>query len=636
MLNYMRRHAQSTTIKILFWIIIAVFVLWGVGTFTSSDTLYAASVNGETIAPKDVRRTAQQLEFFYRQLYGEKLSPELVKALDFKNRALDQMINTALLRQEAGRLGLTVSEEEVRESIQAIEGLNVDGRFQREVYFRYLRTQGISPTDFEAEQRDRLLVQKVQELLTSSIRRDESGARELYTFSNERVNLAFVRIKASELGKEITVSDADVAQYYEQHRESFREPERVAIDYVAYDEQGFAKDAQVSDADIEQEYTTYKADRYSEPEEVHARHVLLRLPPGADAAKREQIRARAGAVLERLKKGEDFATVADAVSEDTATKSKGGDLEFIRRGRTEQAFEDAAFALQPGELSPVVETRYGFHVIKVDERKPSREKPLGEVRSEIETALRAERAREVARDAAFADAQQASSGKPLEELAQARGLKVESPPPFAESDSVTGLGAQRELVQSAFATPPGQVGPVGQADARLVLFRVKEKIPTHIPEQNEIRARVEAAIREEKGGVAARERAETLRKSLGEKRSLEGAATAEKLTVEETGPFTHMGDYIPKLGSVPSLKKQAFSLTAEKPIAPETYMASGDAVVVALKDHLPADMSEFDSKKDELVKHALDDQQQAVIQALLNQLKRRARIQVNSGALAAL
>src|SRR5437660_1054028 len=114
MLNYMRRHAQGATIKILFWIIIAVFILWGVGSFTGSDSSYAASVNGEAIGPKDVRRMAQQLERFYRQLYGENLTPEMVKALDFKNRALDQMINAALLKQEARRLGFSVTDEEVR------------------------------------------------------------------------------------------------------------------------------------------------------------------------------------------------------------------------------------------------------------------------------------------------------------------------------------------------------------------------------------------------------------------------------------------------------------------------------------------------------------------------------------------
>jgi peptidyl-prolyl cis-trans isomerase D len=147
MLNFMRRHAKSTTIKILFWVIIAVFVLWGVGTFTTSDSLNAFQVNGETIDPRDVRRAAQQLERFYGQLYGEKMTPDLVKALDFKSRALDQLINTVLLKQEAVRLGFSVTDEEVRLAIQSMEGLSQDGRFQRDVYFRYLRMQGMSPTD---------------------------------------------------------------------------------------------------------------------------------------------------------------------------------------------------------------------------------------------------------------------------------------------------------------------------------------------------------------------------------------------------------------------------------------------------------------------------------------------------------
>src|SRR5258706_2097643 len=282
MLSFMRRHAKSTTIKILFWVIIAVFVLWGVGTFTGSDSLHAAEVNGESIDPRDVRRTAQQLERFYAQLYGDKLSPDLVKALDFKNRALDQMINTALLKQEALRLGFSVTDEEVRLAIQNLEGLSQDGRFQREVYFRYLRMQGMSPTDFEDQQRDRLLVQKVEELVTSSLHADEAGARELFAFANEKADLAFVRVKASDLAKEIEPSDPEVAKYYEEHREMFREPDRVAIDYVSYDEKDFEKSATVTDAEVEQEYTTNKTDKYTSPEEVHVRHILFQLPRDAD------------------------------------------------------------------------------------------------------------------------------------------------------------------------------------------------------------------------------------------------------------------------------------------------------------------------------------------------------------------
>ncbi len=635
MLNYMRRHAQGTTIKILFWIIIAVFVLWGVGTFTGSDSLYVASVNGETIPPKEVRRAAQRLERFYRQLYGENLTPELVKNLDFKNRALEQMINTALLKQEAQRLGFSVTDEEVRAAIESMQGLTVDGRFQRDVYFRYLRMEGVTPTDFESEQRDRLLVQKVQELVASSIRADEAGARDVYAFENEKVNLAFVRVKGSDLAKEITPSDADVAKYYEEHREAFREPDRVAIDAVRYSASDFEKSTSVSDADVEQEYDAHRADRYGEPEEVHVRHILFTVPADADEKKRGEIRTHAATVLERLKKGEDFAAVAKELSEDQSNKDKGGDLGFVRRGHTEEAFETAAFALQPGGLSDVVETRRGLHIIKVDERKAAREKPLSEVREEIVKSLRAERALMTARDAAFEDSEKANRGTSIVEIAKGRGLEVASPPPFAQNEEITGFSRAAELAKSAFATSPGQVGPVVQLDDSLLLFRVREKVPAHLPELKDIHEKVAGAIRDEQATAKARERAEALRKTMSEKKALGEVAAAEKLTVEETGSFTRMGEYVPRIGSAPDLKKEAFTLTKENPVSAQAYVIGADAYVVALKEHEPADMGEFEKKKAEIVKRHIDGQRQAAVEALLNQLKQRAKIQINSAAMAA-
>jgi len=285
----------------------------------------------------------------------------------------------------------------------------------------------------------------------------------------------------------------------------------------------------------------------------------------------------------------------------------------------------------------VIETRRGFHVIKLEERKAAREKPLAEVRDDIVKALRAERARTAARDAIFTDAEKATSGSSLAELAKARGLTLESPPPFAQGEEIRGIPAQSELAKNAFATPTGQVGPVEPVGGdTLVLFRVTAKNPSHVPELQEVRDKVVNAIRDEQATVKARERAEALRKIVTEKKSLDGVAAAEKLTIETTGPFTRLGDYVPRIGSAPELKKQAFALTKDNPVAAAAYVVSGDAYVVILKDREPADMAEFDKKKDELVKRHLEDQRQAAMEALLNQLKRRASIQVNSTALAAI
>lgn len=632
MLSFMRRHARSTTIKILFWVIIAVFVLWGVGTFRADQALYAASVNGDEISPKDVRRAAQQLERFYQKIYGEHYSPELAKALDFKSRALDQMINSALFRQAAQRLGLSVSEEEVRSAIAGIEGLSVDGRFQREVYFRFLRMQGMTPVEFENDERSRLLVEKMQNLVTSSVHTDEGTARDLYEFANEKVNLSFVRVKAADLVKEIPIAEGAIADYFEKHKDSFREPERVTIDYVAYTANAFEPAVEVTDADVQEEYQEERQ-RYTEPEQVHARHILLRVPPGADAAAKKAIHDRAAAALERVKKGEDFAAVAKAVSEDPSNKDKGGDLGFFPRGRMEEAFETAAFGLKPGETSDLVETRYGFHIIRVDEHKPERVKPLDEVRASIVATIRHDRARNLARDAAFGDAEKAAAGTKLEELAAAHGLEPKSPPAFAENESIVGLARQPELVHSAFSTPVGAVGPVTQNADAFVLFRVKKKDPAHIPDLKEIESRVEDAYRQEKAAEKALAAADALRAELAKNLKLEEVAAAAHLAVEETGPFTRTGEYVPRMGNVPGLKKAAFALKPQSPIAPRTFASGGDAFVVALKERVPADMAEFERKKDEILKQTLDDQRQAALQAFLNELKRRADIRVNQQAL---
>ncbi|HSD11336.1 MAG TPA: peptidyl-prolyl cis-trans isomerase, partial [Candidatus Binatia bacterium] len=407
-------------------------------------------------------------------------------------------------------------------------------------------------------------------------------------------------------------------------------------DAVSYAASDFEKSAAVSDAEIAEEYEAQKTARYSEPEEVRVRHILFAVPPDADEKQRGEIRSRADAALERIKKGEDFAAVAKERSEDKANKDKGGDLGFIRRGHTEEAFEDAAFSLQPGELSNVVETRRGLHIIKVDERKAAREKPLAEVREEIVKMLRADRARTAARDAAFEDSEKATGGTSLAEIAKARGLQVASPPPFAQHEEVPGLPRARELVQSAFATPPGQVGPVVQGDDSLIVFRVREKIPTRVPELKEIRDKVAAAIRDEQGTAKARERAEALRKTASEKKSLDEVAATEKLTVEESGPFTRVGDYVPRIGSAPDLKKEAFTLTKENPVCAQAYVVGEDAYVVVLKEHEAADMNEFESKKAELVRRHVDGQRQAAMEALLKQLKQRAKIQINSAAMASI
>ena len=629
MLNFMRRAARSTAIKVVLGVIVVVFMFWGVGTFTGDTGTWAAVVNGREISPEALRRTAIQIETFYRRLYGENFSPELAQALDFRNRALDQMINTALLVDEARRLGLSVSDEQLRESIASIEGLSVNGVFRRDVYFRFLRSQGMTPGEFEAEHRHALLVQQLQDVVSRSVRPEPDFARKMWLFDNEKVNVSFVRVPASAYTEEVEVSDQEIAAHYESHRESYREPERAAIELLVYDNDDFEDRVEVSDDDVRHEYETWREERYTLPEEVHARHILFRVPPDADEETREAARRRAEETLQRLRDGDDFVALASELSEDPATREEGGDLGFFARGRMEESFEETAFSLEPGKVSDVVETRFGVHLILVEEKRPERVQPLEEVRDSIVERLKTTEAREAARNAAFDDQQLALAGKALEKIAEARGLEVRTPPPFAANETVVGLPRIPDFVTDVFASTTGEVGPVAQGEKVFVLYRVKERIPSNVPPLEEVRSRVEREVRTRKASEQAKAAAKEVHEAVGGGKPLAEVAAARELEVEETGPISRRGAYVPRVGNIEGVKEKLFDLEGDDALYPEVVEADGDAFVLVRQSRVEADPEEFEKQKDEIVERQRQEQQQAALEALLNDLKRRADIRLN-------
>jgi peptidyl-prolyl cis-trans isomerase D len=634
MLDSMRRYARSTGIKIVFGIIIATFILWGGWSFNDgASVVAAATVNGDAITPKELGIYSRQLESFYQRMYGEKYTPELAQSLDLRARALDQLINRSLLRQEAERLGLDATDEEVRDAIAAVDGFRVDGRFRRDIYFRFVRSQGMSPAEFEEQQRDDLLVKKIQNLYVTAISVDEKTAKALYSFANEKTNLSFVELEVVDYRKDVTVTPEEAREYYEKVKESFREPTRVEIALVAYPTEQFAEKAIVTDEEITTEYELRKDDRYTVEEEVHARHILFRADAEAGEEAKPAARERAEAALARIRAGEAFEAVAKEVSDDLANREEGGDLGFFPRGRMDEAFEKAAFALEPKTPSDVVESAFGYHLILVEEKRPERTKPLEEVREEIVERLRAEKSEGIARDAAFADAAAAKGGKSLEELAKERGLELQTPPPFAETETIVGAPRLPALVSTAFATAPGTVADPIEGPGTFFVLRVKEKIASHVPPFEKIQTRVEDSLIDGRAADAARAHGEKIRAALEGGKTLEEVAAAENLTVQETGAFSRGGEYVPKIGGVVGLARQAFELTPEKPVAPEIYVTGRAAYVVALEERVAADLEEFAKTKDEVIQRFTEEQQRIALDVLVRNLKRAAEIRVEPSAL---
>jgi len=450
----------------------------------------------------------------------------------------------------------------------------------------------------------------------------DAEVQERFELDHTRVNLAFAKFAAADLTKDVSLTDADLEKYLADHADRYRVPTRLRAHYVVYRPGDVEGEINPTDGEISEYYVLHKEDRFAEPEQVHAHHILVKAAPGGDEAARKAAREKAEAIRAQIAGGADFATVAKEKSDDTGSAAQGGDLGFISRGRTAPAFESAAFALEPGTVSDVVETPFGFHVIKVEEHRQAGFKALDAVRDEVVQSLRHEGALETVRKQAETARRAVVGGKSLAEAAGDH--PVADTGPFAVDEPIPGLGAVKPFSEAAFALTEGEVSDLVETDDAIYLLSPFERVDAHTPPLADVRDKVEADARRERSEALAAERAEKLlarAKEIG----LESAAKEAGVTVEETGGFDRRTGAIPKIGAVPTLRTEALALTADTPLAPHTYVANGDAFVVALRERIPADTSELANLKDGLHEQVLKEKQETAGQAYLDYLKERAQ-----------
>ena len=633
MLKFIRRNAAAMWVKMMFLAIVLVFIIgFGIGGYLGgADTVpFAAKVNGQRIEPADAERAYENMLRLYQNLYKENFRPEMAESLDLRSKALDQLIRMTLLRQEAERIGLRVSDNAVRDQIATNQAFQDAGRFDRDLYVRVLRSNRVTPAEFEASTREQLLASRLQELITDGVRVGEAEARERYLFDNEAVNLLFVKFDAPQFMDQVQVSDAQVQAYYDAHQDAFREPERVRIEYVQYAPDKYVEAVSASDDDIQRYYAAHEGD-FASPEQVRARHILLKMAPDTTDDLKAEVRKKAAEILAKARAGEDFAALAKQYSEDPGSAQQGGDLGAFARGRMVQPFEDAAFALAPGQISEVVESPFGFHIIKVEGKEEARSRPLDEVRGEIASTLKHQKARESAQADAAADQAKLAGGEALAAVAKARGLQVETPSPVAQTEVLPGVGSGA-LVRAAFATDAGATGPLVESPAGFFVFKVIERVTPHVPPLADIRDRVATAARSDQAEQLAKAKADAFLAELqkAEKPNLAAAAEAAGLTVDETGAVTRQSMMIEKLGAAPELIRDGFKLTPEKPLAPAVYPISGASVVAALKERVPADEAKFKETKDNLIAQAQSMRRAQTMEAFVNELKARAQVELGN------
>jgi peptidyl-prolyl cis-trans isomerase D len=499
-----------------------IYLVPGTGGSEGGAADAVATVAGRDISSTELTRQLRQVE-----RNGQPI-PKSMRSLYVKD-LLDRLINQRMLEYEAQRLGLRVTDQESAEQIKQILPTAFSGgtvssmeNYAAEVQQR----TGMSVPEFEEMLRASLLQAKVRQLVTAGVTASPLEIAEEFRKRNEKVKLEYVVIKPSDLESKVEVTDAALGEFFEKNKGRYQIPERRGFQYALLDVATLRQSMHPSEAALES-YYKQNLEQYRVQNRVHVEHILLKTTGKTDAEVAE-IHKKAEDVLAKARKGAKFEDLAKQYSEDDTTKVKGGDLGWIIKGQTVPEFEQAAFALKPGEISGLVKSMFGFHIIRMVEREEARTRSLEEVRGSIVPILAAQMADEKAASLAeqMAAAVRQSSRAPLEDIARQFNLQLGTVPPVPAGDPLGPLGASNEVRDFLFSAQKGEDSTPLRLDRGTVIVRVTEILPAHQATLAEVRPKVEADYRAEKSTTLAGQRATELAKRARDGEPLAAAAKA--------------------------------------------------------------------------------------------------------------
>jgi peptidyl-prolyl cis-trans isomerase D len=626
----MRKHAQSWLIKVTLGAIIVVFIFWYGYSYREGQVGQIALVDGSPILLEEFRIVYDQMLEAYRRQFGNRLDDKLIQSLNLKKQALDEIIHRRLLLQEAARLDFQVPDEELLLVIQQQPAFQRNGRFDPRVYERILMNNRITPEIFEERQKQELLMEKVQGFYLSGLKVSEAEALETYKWLNEKVNLEYVVFQPEQYA-DVEVSEEEIQAYFSQHKNVYEIAPMMKVHYLLFDFKTFEATATVSEEDISM-YFDLNKQSFATPKKVKARHILFQVGADAKTEEVEKAEKKALDVLAQAKSGKDFAELAKKYSDDPGSRDKGGDLGFFARDRMVKPFSDAAFSMKSGEISDLVRTPFGWHIIQVEEIQEAKEPVLADVSEEIEAKLAKDAGRSMAFDRAEEIYEACYEAGSVSDVAKIKDLVLHQTEFFSQNGPVKGIKEAKKFAETAFALPEDGVSEPLELSNGYYILQPMEKKPATIPALESIKVMVSQDLIQAKKEDLAKKGAEEFLSVLRAGSSLQEAASSRKLTTKTTGFFGRSGA-IPEIGFERDILEAAFLLSSSKPFPDSVLKGKPGYYVIHLKGRQEADPKEFENKKSEITSNLLRQKRQKTLKELLDWLRGRSQITIEEGFL---
>jgi peptidyl-prolyl cis-trans isomerase D len=594
----------------------------------NTDPQIVAEIAGEPLTAFEVRQTLT------RMLKEQQVPPgtESVYVPIF----IHSMVADRAEAYVAQRLGFRPGDKEMAEAIYSlIPQLYQDGKFAgREAYAAFLAQQNMTISEFEDNVAKRVASTKLETLAREGVIVTPQEVEDEFVRATQKASFAYFRLSGDLIRNKVQVSQEEIQQAFERTKSTYKTPEKRGYLIFPVDEDTVAATIQIPEAELKAAYEQQK-DRFRTPERVHVRHILLKT---TDKSKAEvdKLKAQAEDLLKQIKAGANFADLAKKYSEDTGSAAKGGDLDWITRGQTVPEFEKAAFSLKPGQVSDVITTMYGFHILKIEAHENARLKPFEEVRDELKKELA--RARTFDKMQSLADQIRTAlvrSEAEADQIARAAGINPVRVNPVQQGDPLPEVGVNEQFTEAVRDLPQGGVTPVITIGAnKLVVAELTEIVPPRQAQLSEVETQVRNQLLSEKASKLFSDKVKETEAEL--KGGADFAAVAKKLGVEvkTTKTFTLTDPNIPDLGG-PAQFQEVFKKQPGETFGP--VGVTGGVVFCKVVERIPADLTQLAAKRTAMVlsikQRRATDRARVFLDGIVKELIREKKLKINEDAI---
>lgn len=550
-----------------------------------------AEIGKEKITMPEVQKSIQMA------MRGKQLPAEFVP--HYVPQIVQTMVAERAMVYEAKRLGFQVSDDDLASGIRSImPSLFPDGKFLgKDAYAGYLAQQNMSIEEFETNMERQLLLTRLRQVVLEGTIVSPQEIEQEYRRKNDKVKVEYVKLPSDKYKSEIKVTPDEVRTYFETHKANYSIPEKRSLGIIVINQAKLEQAVNPTDSDLLKAYNQNK-DQFRTQDRVKVRHILLNTT-GKTKEEEAAIKTKAEGLLKQVKSGGDFAKLAKENSEDPGSAQKGGDLDWVTHGQTVPEFEKAAFSLKPGEISDLVKTQYGYHILQLQEKESARLKPFEEVKADLASNFKkAKVSQEIQTLTDRAVAALRKDPQHPDKVAADLGLDYSKAENVSAGDPLPQVGVNKDFEESVNGLKAGEVSqPVALPGNRVALAVVTAVFPTHPAKLEEVENQVRDSVAEEKLAKVIDQKAQELAdKAKSMNGDLAKAAKSMGMEVKTSSDVTRAGA-VEGLGSS-SLIADAFTKPAGSIIGPVTIPQS--KAVVKVLAHVDADLSVLSAQREAL------------------------------------